>query len=110
MVGANKGMRIASKQEYKDAFGVQPLPSYELPPETKLIDATRDDKPYNTNSFPSYDPMGLYNGLETPLDSMFHQPDGQQSSNPMDTLWGGIKYTQEQIDSGKVSSKFNAYD
>ena len=110
MVGANKGMRIASKQEYKDAFGVQPLPSYELAQETKLIDATRDDKPYNTNSFPSYDPMGLYNGLETPLDSMFHQPDGQQSSNPMDTLWGGIKYTQEQIDSGKVSSKFNAYD
>ena len=104
IVSANKGMRIASKQEYKDAFGVQPLPSYEMAQETKLIDATRDDKPYNTNSFPSFDPQGLYNGLETPLDKMFHSPPGQPSIFATDTLWGGIKYTQEMIDSGKVSS------
>ena len=104
MVGANKGMRIASKQEYKDAFGVQPLPSYELAPETKLIDAGRSTDIYNKNSYPSYDPQGLYNGLETPLDKMFHSPPGQPSIFATDTLWGGIKYTQEMIDTGKVSS------
>jgi hypothetical protein len=104
IVSANKNMRIASRQEYKDAFGVQPLPAYELPIETKLIDAGRDDKPYNTNSYPSYDPLGLYNGLETPLDKLFHSPDGVPSANPMDTLWLGQKYTQEMIDSGKISS------
>ena len=110
IVSANKSMRIASRQEYKDAFGVQPLQAYELPRETKLIDAGRDDKPYNTNSYPSYDPLGLYNGLETPLDKMFHSPPGQPSIFATDTLWGGIKYTQEQLDTGKVSSKFNPYD
>jgi len=110
IVSANKSMRIASRQEYKDAFGVQPLQAYELPRETKLIDAGRSTSIYNKNSYPSYDPMGLYNGLETPLDKMEHAPDGQPSINPMDTTWGGIKYTQEQLDSGKVSSKFNPYD
>jgi hypothetical protein len=106
IVSANKNMRIASRQEYKDAFGVQPLPSYELVPETKLIDAGRDDKPYNTNSYPSYDPLGLYNGLETPLDKMESGPDGNGilSVFATDHNWGGIKYTQEMIDSGKVSS------
>ena len=37
-------------------------------PITKLIDASRDDKPYNQNSYPGYDPLNLYNGLYTPLD------------------------------------------
>lgn len=105
IVTSNKDMRIESTQTMASALGIQPLQgAYELPPETKLIDAGRDDPPYNTNSYPSYDPMGLYSGLETPLDKMFHGPNGVVSANPMDTTWGGIKYTQEQIDSGKISS------
>ena len=105
IVTSNKDMIIDSSKSIADALGVQKLPTArEFAPETKLIDAGRDDGNYNTNSYPSYDPMGLYNGLETPLDKMESGPDGVPSANPMDTTWLGIKYTQEMIDSGKISS------
>lgn len=105
IVTSNKSMVIDSTKSISTALGIQSIPTaLELPPETKLVDAGRDDPPYNTNSYPSYDPLGMYNGLETPLDKMFHEPNGMVSSNPMDTTWGGIKYTQKMIDSGKISS------
>lgn len=105
IVTSNKDMIIDSRLSIADALGIRSMQtSFELPPETKLIDAGVDSPPYNTNSYPSYDPAGLYTGLNTPLDTMFNGPDGVVSANPMDTTWGGIKYTQEQIDSGKISS------
>ena len=105
IVTSNKDMVIDSSKSIADALGVQKLPTArEVAPISKLVDAGRDSPPYNTNSYPSYDPMGLYSGLETPLDQMFHGPDGVPSANPYDTTWLGQKYTQEMIDSGKVSS------
>lgn len=105
IVTSNKDMIIDSTKSIATALGIQPIKTaLEYPPETKLIDAGRDDPPYNTNSYPSYDPMGMYSGLETPLDKMFHGPNGIVSANPMDTTCGGIKFTQEQIDTGKISS------
>ena len=71
-----------------------------LPPTSKLIDATRDDHPFNTNSYPAYDAHNQYIGLETPLDKMFNEQSDKVSANPMDTNWGGIKYTQSLIDKG----------
>ena len=58
----------------------------------KLLDATRDDPPYNTNSFPAYDPDNQYIGIDTPLDKMFNASDGEVSVNAMDTTWGGEDY------------------
>jgi hypothetical protein len=105
IVTSNKDMIIDSSKSIADALGVQKLPTArEMAPISKLVDAGRDSPPYNTNSYPSYDPMGLYSGLETPLDQMFNGPDGVPSANPMDTTWLGQKYTQEMIDSGKISS------
>jgi hypothetical protein len=105
IVTSNKSMIIDSSKSIADALGVQSIPTArELPPVSKLVDAGRSSTVYNKNSFPSYDPQGLYNGIETPLDQMFHGPDGVPSANPMDTLWGGIAYTQSKIDSGEVSS------
>jgi hypothetical protein len=107
IVTSNKDMVIDSSKSIADALGVQKLPTaQELPPETKLIDAGRSTNIYNVNSYPSYDPMGLYSGLETPLDKMEHGPDGNGilSVFATDHNWGGIKYTQEMIDTGKVSS------
>ena len=37
---------------------------------TLLLDAGRDDPPYNTNSYPGFDPENQYVGEETPLDNM----------------------------------------
>ena len=69
------------------------------PEESPLIDATTDDKPFNENSYPSYDPQNLYIGLSTPLDKKYHSK-SSISANPMDSNWGGVKYTQKRIDAG----------
>lgn len=67
---------------------------------TKLYDAGRDDKPYNENSYPAYDPDNQYIGMETPLDKMFRDTESNVSPNPMDPNWGGHDYTQSLIDKG----------
>ena len=73
-----------------------PMPS----DESKLLDANHDDKPYNENSFPGFDGENQYIGLETPLDKMYNDVKGKPSPNPMDTNWGGAKYTQALVDKG----------
>jgi hypothetical protein len=72
-----------------------------LPNPTKLIDATRNDMPYNVNSFPAYDQTSFYQGTTTPLDQMnIEQENLLYSPDPMDPNWGGDKYTQSLVDSG----------
>ena len=76
-----------------------------LPPSlvnpTKLIDATQNDPPYNTNSIPAHDQTSFYQGTTTPLDQMDIDQENQlYSPNSMDPNWGGEKYTQSLIDKG----------
>jgi len=74
-------------------------PSYPNP--TLLVDATRNDPPYNTNSMPSFDPSSYYVGTTTPLDNMdTEQEKMTYSPNPMDPNWGGADYTQSLVDKG----------
>ena len=75
------------------------------PPENKLIDAGRNDPPYNTGDFPAFDAMNQYIGEEVPLDKMFHaqQKPGQLSDNAMDTNWGGPMYSEQEVEKGKYS-------
>ena len=95
--------------------GLPPLaqvqPMYEPPLEqigepaysnqTLLVDATRNDPPYNQSEYPSYDPSSYYIGTTTPLDNMNIQQQSEKiSPNPMDDNWGGQSYTQELIDKG----------
>lgn len=81
-------------------------PIYPGPPNpTALVDATRNDPPYNTNSMPSYDPSSYYVGTTTPLDNMNPSQEENMlyagpSPNPMDTNWGGADYTQSLVDKG----------
>ena len=84
-------------------------PSYNGPPNpTLLVDATRNDPPYNTNSLPSYDQTDYYVGTTTPLDKMDNNNNTQEenmlyagpSANPMDSNWGGADYTQSLVDKG----------
>jgi len=73
------------------------------PPENKLIDAGRNDPPYNTGDYPAFDAWNQYIGEEVPLDKMFHaqQKPGKISDNPMDTNWGGPMYSEAQVLTGK---------
>jgi hypothetical protein len=71
------------------------------PNPTLLIDATRNDMPYNENSVPAYDQTSFYQGTTTPLDKMNQDEQGLlYSPNPMDDNWGGKDYTQSLVDSG----------
>jgi hypothetical protein len=71
------------------------------PNPTLLVDATHDDPPYNTNSYPAYDSTPYYVGTTTPLDKMnIHQEQAKVSPDPMDPNWGGSKYTQSLVDKG----------
>ena len=82
------------------------LTSFKTPPTapnpTLLVDATRNDYPYNTNSVPGYDETDYYQGSTTPLDKMQNEVEENMlySPNPMDDNWGGQEYTQKLVDSG----------
>jgi len=78
------------------------LPSSGIHPNpTKLIDATRNDPPYNQNSMPAYDQSSFYVGTTTPLDQLDETQNGLlYSPNPMDDNWGGAAFTQALVDKG----------
>lgn len=65
------------------------------------LDASRDNG-YNQNMYPGFDPDNLFIGRITPLDKVHESTENaQMSDNPMDSNWGGVLYTQAQVDSGK---------
>jgi hypothetical protein len=66
---------------------------------TKLIDASRNDPPYNQGSVAGFDESSFYVGVKTPLDEM-NNSKGQVSADPMNPNWGGPEYTQSQVDAG----------
>lgn len=71
------------------------------PNPTLLVDATRNDPPYNKGSYPAYDETSYYVGTTTPLDMMdVSQEQSQVSPNAMDPNWGGSEYTQSLVDKG----------
>ena len=70
-----------------------------LAPQTLLLNATRNNPPYNNDQYPGYDPDNQYIGLSTPLDKITNEGEGI-SPNPMDTNWGGDKYTNKLIKQG----------
>ena len=69
-------------------------------PVEKLLDAGRDDMPFNKNSFPGIDTHDQYIGLNTPLDQMYNETGSSVSPNPMDTNWGGQEFTRNLVEKG----------
>lgn len=71
------------------------------PNPTLLVDATRNDPPYNRGSYPAYDETNYYVGKTTPLDMMnVAKEQAHVSPDAMDPNWGGSDYTQSLIDKG----------
>jgi hypothetical protein len=65
------------------------------------LDASRDNG-FNQNMYSGFDPQGLYVGRLTAVDVIHNSTENaQMSDNPMDPNWGGVLYTQAQVDSGK---------
>ena len=78
---------------YKDDARGVPVP---------VLDANRDNGPYNANNYAGFDPVGLHVGTYTELDKIHDSTQlAPKSDNPMDANWGGITHTQQAIESGK---------
>jgi len=83
--------------------GLPPNPPV-YPNPSLLLDATRNDPPYNVNSYPAYDQSSQYVGTTTPLDVMNIKQESQAiSPDAMDPNWGGARYTQSLINQGYYS-------
>lgn len=81
--------------------GLPPSLPYANPNPTLLMDAARNDQPYNQNTAPGYDQSSQYVGATTPLDIMNQQEENLLfSPNPMDDNWAGQDYTQALVDAG----------
>jgi hypothetical protein len=80
---------------------LEPVGDQAYPNPTLLVDATRNDPPYNQQSYPAHDQTSYYIGTTTPLDKMdIDQENAPISPNPMDPNWGGAAYTQGLVDKG----------
>jgi len=95
-------MGIASSVTPMMETSLQPVGDEAYPKiTTLLVDATRNDPPYNTNSYPAHDQTSYYIGKTTPLDMMnIAQERAPISPDPMDPNWGGAEYTQKLVDNG----------
>ena len=92
---------IASQVPPLMESSLEPVGEDAYPNPTLLVDATRNDPPYNKNSYPAHDQTSYYIGTTTPLDLMdIKQETAKISPNPMDPNWGGAKYTQSLVDRG----------
>jgi hypothetical protein len=105
----------------KDVYRVRPTP-FDLQPglptqsaiqiaqgpnPAPVIDSNTDHPPYNAGQFAGFDPLGLSIGVYTTLDKVHTSTEnpGGLSDNPMDPNWGGVLYTQKQIQSGKYDER-----
>jgi hypothetical protein len=92
---------IASQTNPLMESALEPVGDAAYPNPTLLVDATRNDPPYNTNSYPAFDQTSYYIGTTTPLDQMnYTQESAPVSPDPMDPNWGGSEYTQSLVDKG----------
>jgi hypothetical protein len=108
-------MQEETNTQGQDVYRVRPGPTNEqpqlpltssllIPPDgkpVKIKDASRENG-YNQNMYAGFDPYGQYVGKHTEVDEIHYSTEKpKMSDNPMDTNWGGVLYTQGQVDSGK---------
>jgi hypothetical protein len=74
----------------------------------KVIDATRDNGPYNKGLFAGFDPYGLHIGEYTEVDAIHDSTALKQSisENPMDANWGGVQTTENAVRVGNYIDRY----
>lgn len=72
-----------------------------------IVDASREQPPYNSNNYAGFDPYGQDIGQYTNIDQIHNSTMNVEtgtnglSDNPMDPNWGGIETTEKSVQSGK---------
>lgn len=71
-----------------------------------IIDASRDNPPFNQNQYASFDPQGFDVGKFTVLDQIHNSTaNAPISDNPMDPNWGGTVFSRQAVASGKYADR-----
>ena len=68
----------------------------------QMMDASRDNPPFNNQMYDGFDPLNFNMGDYTSHDAAFRAKEltSKYSDNPMDSNWGGIKYSETVVASG----------
>jgi len=68
----------------------------------QMMDASRDNPPFNNQMYDGFDPLNFNMGDYTAHDAAFREKEltMKYSDNPMDANWGGRQYTESVIASG----------
>ena len=68
----------------------------------QMMDASRDNPPFNNQMYDGFDPLNFNMGDYTPHDAAFRAKEltSKYSDNPMDANWGGIRYSESAVASG----------
>jgi len=70
----------------------------------KVLDASRENGSFNAGNYAGFDSQDLYEGVYTDIDKIHNSTrllNAGVSPNPMDTNWGGVLFTQNEVDVGK---------
>lgn len=73
----------------------------------QIMDASRDNPPFNNNMYDGFDPLNFNTGDYTTQDAAFHEKElsMKYSDNAMDSNWGGINYSKSSVESGAYASR-----
>ena len=68
----------------------------------QMMDASRDNPPFNNQMYDGFDPLNFNMGDYTTQDAEFRAKEltMKYSDNPMDSNWGGKQYSESVVDSG----------
>lgn len=68
----------------------------------QMMDASRDNPPFNNQMYDGFDPLNFNMGDYTAHDATFREKEltMKYSDNPMDSNWGGRQYTEAVVASG----------
>lgn len=73
----------------------------------QMMDASRDNPPFNNQMYDGFDPLNFNMGDYTPQDAAFREKEltMKYSDNPMDSNWGGIRYSESVVASGAYADR-----
>jgi hypothetical protein len=73
----------------------------------QMMDASRDNPPFNNQMYDGFDPLNFNMGDYTSQDAAFREKEltSKYSDNPMDANWGGIRYTESVVASGAYADR-----
>jgi len=89
--------------------GLSPNVPYSPAPASlvQMMDASRDNPPFNNEMYAGFDPLNFNMGDHTPLDAAFREKELTMtySDNPMDANWGGARYSEAVVNSGVYADR-----